>query len=85
MNRLTQAQAVEFIESSYFTEPDMVTETHVEAFVAADVQDVRTDLEQFTAFMGIEIDPDSYSVTPDVIEDMDVSAAKIIIKTREIV
>lgn len=82
MTRLTQSQAVEFIEATYFTEPDIVTDTHVEAFIAADAADVRTDMDLFTAFMDLDIDPDSYTITPDAIEDMGISAAKIIIRTE---
>lgn len=80
--RLTHAQAVEFIEATYFMPPDAVTETHVEAFVSADAEDVRTDLDLFTALIGVEVDPESVDITPDTIEDMGITAAKIIIRTE---
>ena len=55
--------------------------THVEAFLAEDVQDVLAELSQFAA----DIDPDSFEVTPDAIEDMGIFGAKIIIRTAEAV
>lgn len=80
MTRLSQAQAVEFIER-FNTAPDFIAVTHVEAFLAEDVQDVLAELSQFAG----DIDPDSFEVTPDAIEDMGIFGAKIIIRTTEAV
>ena len=81
--RLTQLQAVEFLESVFVTEPDEVTATHIEAFIwGASVEDVRIDFDQFCASLGVEVDPDSVTMMPDVIEALDIPATKIVIKTR---
>lgn len=77
MTRLSQSQAIEFIES-YGMGPDFIAETHVEAFIAEDVQDVLTDLSNFAS----DIDPDSYDITPDFIEDMGICGAKVVIRTE---
>lgn len=77
MTRLTQSMAVEFIET-YGMSPDFIADTHVEAFIAEEVRDVLTDLEAFAP----GLDPDSYDITPDFIEDMGVSVAKIVIRTE---
>lgn len=81
--RLTQSQAIEFLESQYITEPDEVTDTHVEAFImGASMYDVLADLDQFCASYGIELEDDAVRLSPDVIEAMDIPATKIVIKTR---
>lgn len=82
MTRLTQAQAVEFLESIFVWEPDEITATHVEAFImGASMDDVQIDLEQFCASYGLQIDPDSVQVTPDHIDATDMVATKIVIRT----
>ena len=81
--RLTQSQAIEFLESQYITEPDEVTATHIEAFImGASMYDVLVDLDQFCASYGIELEDDAVRLSPDVIEAMDIPATKIVIKTR---
>ena len=80
--RLTQSQAIEFLESQYITEPDEVTATHIEAFImGASMDDVLVDLDQFCASYGIELEDDAVRLSPDVIEAMDIPATKIVIKT----
>lgn len=76
MTRLSQSYAIEFIES-YGMDPDFITETHIEAFLAEDVQDVRTDLENFAP----GIDPDSYDITPDFCDEAGICGAKVVIRT----
>jgi len=81
--RLTQLQAVEFLESVFVTEPDEVTATHIEAFICgASVEDVRIDFDQFCASLGVEVDPDSVTMMPDVIEALELPATKLTIKTE---
>lgn len=80
MTRLSQPQAIEFIEA-YGMAPDYIAVTHVEAFVAEPVQDVLTDLENFAP----GIDPDSYDITPDFLDEMGICGAKIVIRTTEAV
>lgn len=78
MTRLSQIQAIEFVES-YNTTPDHIGEGIVEAFLADPAADVLTDLENFAP----GIDPDSYEITPDVIEGMGIWGAKVVIRTGE--
>ena len=83
MTRLTYPQAMEFLESVFVTEPDEVTDTHVEAFImGASMDDGLVDLDQFCASYGIELEDDAVRLSPDVIEAMDIPATKIVIKTR---
>lgn len=88
MTHLTTPEAVEFFEATYFTAPDSVGDSVVEGFVGGyDVADVRTDLETFCDFVqmatGRQIDPDSYTITADHVEGMDIPATKVTIKTKE--
>lgn len=79
MTRLSQSQAIEFIEN-YGMAPDYITATRVEAFIAEDVQDVRTDLERFAP----GIDPDSYDITPDLIDGLGIAGATVVIRTEAV-
>lgn len=88
MTHLTTPEAVEFFETTYFTSPETVRGSLVEGFVGGyDAIDVRTDLETFCDFVqiatGRQIDPDSYSITADHVEGMDIPATKVTIKTKE--
>lgn len=84
MTRLTQGQALEFLEGNFGCDPDVVTNTHVEAFImGASMDDVQIDLDNFCASYGIDVDPDSIKLSPDRIEAMDLPATKITIKTVE--
>lgn len=81
--RLTQSQAIEFLEGQYITEPDEVTATHIEAFIwGASIEDVRIDFDRFCASLGVDVDPDSVTMMPDVIEALELPATKLTIKTE---
>lgn len=88
MTRLSQPQAIEFIEA-YGMAPDYIGDGTVEAFIGGyDMADIRTDIENFCDFVasgtGQEIDPDSYEITPDTVEGMGLPAVKIVIRTMEV-
>lgn len=81
MTRLSQVQAVEFLEGLYVFEPDMLTDTYAEAYILGTcMSDVREDLEAFCTSYGIALDPDSVEITPDHDDGLDMVATKVVIR-----
>lgn len=82
--RLTQAEALAFIETQYETAADLIEAYVVEAFIV-DVgpDEVRRDMESFVAQMDDEIDFGAMKFENDWCDSGACIATKIIIKTED--
>ena len=80
MTRMTQTQALDFIESTFDTAPDSISADVVEVTIYdMTVEQVRADMDSFMAFIGASFDEKSISVTADQVEDASVPATRIVI------
>lgn len=83
MIRLSTSEALEFLETTFNVSPDMMTCGLIEATVAGiDREQAQRDLESWLAIIAAPIDPDSITIMRDVVEDSDMDAVSIVIKTR---
>jgi len=81
--RLTQSEALDLIDAIWEAEPDMASGNLVEVFVGdTDLGSANADLESYLSIIAADIDPDTISITPDVVEGTSLSAVKITIKTE---
>lgn len=82
--RMTQQEALDFIETAFNCGPDGIAPGLIDATVAGiDVEQAQTDLESYLSIVPALIDPDSIQIHADRIEDSDMAAVRIIIKTGE--
>lgn len=82
--RMTQSEALDFIETAFNVGPDTITSGLVDAFVAGiDADQARTDLESYLAMVPAEIDPASINISPDRLDDNDMSCVHIVIRTGD--
>lgn len=80
--RMTQDEALAFIETAFNVGPDGIADGLIDATVAdMDVERAQTDLESYLSFVPAEIDPDSIEIHSDRMDDSDMPAVRIIIKT----
>lgn len=82
--RMTQGEALDFIETAFNVGADGIAAGLVDVTVAGlDVDQAQTDLESYLAMVPGQIDPDSIQIHIDHVEDSDMPCVKIIIKTGE--
>lgn len=81
MNRLTIAEAEEFLWGAFGTLPENVNAGEVEAYITyVDVETATKDWESYCAIMAREIDPETIAITPDKVDGADMDCVKIVIK-----
>jgi len=82
--RMTTYEAISLISDIWDIEPDLIATGLIEAYVGdTDVGTATVDLESWLAGDHDDIDLDSISITPDVVEGTNLSAVKITIKTED--
>lgn len=82
--RMTQSEALDFIETAFNVGADTISTGLVDAYIAGiDTDQARTDLESYLAMVPSEIDPASIEITPDRLEDDDMPCVHIVIRTGD--
>lgn len=82
--RMTQGEALDFIETAFNVGPETITSGLVDAYIAGiDTDQARADLESYLAMVPAQIDPASIDINPDRLEDDDMACVHIVIRTGE--
>ena len=83
MRKLTKFEALELLEAAWNIGPEEMPDTQIEVTLGdMGVDQVKTDIASYFAFLDADIDPDSIGITADHVEGSSIPATTLIIQVQ---